>query len=190
MTKHIAFADAIADIASNRWGRQAESATALMGNLTSNSVSDAAGLYLVRMLEAFFDSIANVRKTRDSSEKMGAAPENAVPYPDAKIGDFLYDAEIEEGLSKYVVVGITEDGFCQLVGCFLHDPDDLRKKWVRYATTECRTAANAWKKAASRDIQYHKHRLEAAERVLEMVASGEDLSSLDNGTKVEDEQED
>ena len=190
MTKHIAFADAIADIASNRWGRNAESAEGLMASLTTNSISDAAGLYLVRILEVFFDSIANVRKMRDLSEMMGTAPEDAVRYPDVKIGDFLYSADPEEGLTKYIVAGITEGGFCQIVRSYLHNPDDPCSKWVHYATTECRTAADAWKKAAASDIKYHKPRVEAAERILAMVASGEDLSSLDNGVEIDDEQED
>lgn len=108
-------------------------------------------------------------------------------FPHSKVGDFLYQWDVDEGITKSLIISKDDNHFCQVV--------DI--SWVRLTTSvysrfasddDFDNAIDAVRNVAPSDIKHHGPRYEYAKRALAAAEAG-DVSEFADGIPDEEEAE-
>jgi len=151
--------------------------------IDTDGTGKAMTFALMAALRAFSSALF---PRRPQKCELGKPPSNAVAYPDIKIGDYLYSCyNLELGIDEYVVISKNTQGQCLVCDTGLDVGQDTRYA-IRWALKSCfRSKNEALRTAAKDDVEYHKPRLEMAERLLAALDAGEDTSSYEHGMPIE-----
>jgi hypothetical protein len=194
MTTHRSYVKTIREMASGNWGQSFDTAEKAINHLTSQGVhvGDAALLEIVRKLEMICSALARDERNLDREKAYNenkTIPKWAKKIPGVSVGDFLYACdELAGGVLRSVVTYVQED-FVRVVELYPHFWEHVNAE----AWADCdyhKTAADALKDKAQKDVQYHQPHLEYARSALKAIDDGADLTPFLDGKKKDDDDDD
>lgn len=177
---HFSFFKAIRGIANGNWGLSDNSKEDVERHLVENPEKMAAFAIadmLRRLYAAFEPSRDELRELHYSHLTRS---EGARKGDGLKIGDVIFEADMECGVSSRIVVGHDSDGFPVTLYTIESD-EDLRARPFYVYGEPCTSQVEALRRAALSDIRYHKPRLEWAQQCIEAIESGGDLTRFIKG---------
>lgn len=171
--KHYSNVDVASLLAKNGRGHafktQDEAELALAGD--TSKLAAWGIIELLRRLNALGDS----GKCDAEIEKI-EKPENAKAFPEKKPGDFVYSGDLEDGISRYIVVSCDKSGFVLVVSCDAAIGDAA---WAGQARVACDWHYSSERElvleSAASDIEFCTPRLERARKAIAACESGGDL---------------
>ena len=179
--EHVAFIDSIARI--QDWGRNIEAEDILQFLEKRKSVdrevaADPAKIAAWGIMELLRRLSGEQKNT--STRRSLTVSENALALPNASIGSFLYHYDIEDGLTRYIILATDDDGHCLVVPTDdfdLESPPQVRVA-ADYLHPNLREAMLA---AIKTDREYHTPKLEFMEKLESAIASDGDLTPFFDG---------
>jgi hypothetical protein len=171
-------------MAGGNWGKEFDSEKEAARSLCSDmGVSDAVLLEMLRRFDLVIKAVAD---DSDILKKDRQKPENAKVFPEAKVGDILYMCwEFNEGIERYVVVALAEDGFVRVVSA---DQNSYAYEVVSWGWNDMYvTEAEAVKALAINDNEYYTPRVNRSRAILKAVEAGDDLAFVRDGVQLTEE---
>lgn len=106
-------------------------------------------------------------------------PDWAKPAPEFEVGDILFRFELDDGLSRHVVVFKDDDG-CIMTVCLGSEPDENQKLygiWHGFFSVH-KTPDEAYRSAAEWEISYHGRRLKRAKEFLLAIENSQPFEHI------------
>lgn len=184
---HRSYLRIVRSLSESSWGREFNNDEEADRSLLDDpqKLAAFATLELVRGLMNFADSIREPQRPRSSNQLL--KHEEATPFPDAAIGDRMYQYDLDCGLSEHVVVGKDDDGYVEIVE--VGPPREQRKR-SRYAGKydHCTVEAAMREEHAYRQSDYNRKLRDREVKLAAALENGGDLSVFFASLEAEDEE--
>ena len=189
MGYHYSFVDIANKLASEDWGNSfgtREEAEKFLTERPDKLAAYASLALLQRLNRLAYKPTTPRPDPPQDAEK----PDNAKAFPNKQVGDVLYFGDIEDGVRKVIIVARDSEGFCRTV-LSIRSKTLTYTAWtseIEWGTTNCYETIEGWLRS---EIEYeHKHlvpRVEFANRALEALDSGADITEFVHGHSDEEE---